>query len=308
MSEGLAVRLRPTKLSQVIGQEAAVETLKGLAKNGFPHFMLFTGPSGCGKTTLARIVTDRLGCHANDFDEVNAAKERGIDLVRGIEERWGYSGMGGDVRVWLIDEAHALTSDAQGAFLKMLEDTKLHVYFIFCTTNPEKLKPTIRTRATTIDLKAVSAKHVGQLLEYAIEQEGYETTEDVIEKIVDVAGGSPRKALVLLEQVAGVEGEAKQMSALVAADPSRDAIEIARALMKPGTTWNQMAKILSSVEGIDDKSEGIRWLVLSYMSTIALKGGKGAGRAVFIIDRFRDNFFDCKKAGLIAACYECLEK
>src|SRR5690606_3369465 len=107
-----------------------------------PHAMLFTGPSGCGKTTLARILRVKLRCSDNDFQEINAADFRGIDSIRSMRQQVGAAPLGGDSRIWLIDEAHSMTADAQNAFLKLLEDTPRHVYFFLATTDPQKLKKT----------------------------------------------------------------------------------------------------------------------------------------------------------------------
>jgi DNA polymerase-3 subunit gamma/tau len=142
---------RPTTFGEVVGQPRAVAQLTQMGRDDRrPHLLLFVGPSGCGKTTLARIVRRKLRCGEADFMEVNAANNRGIDMVRDIEQRIGLAPIDGDCRVWLIDEAHALTPDAQGAFLKILEEPPSHVYFMLATTDPQKLKPTIRTRATEI--------------------------------------------------------------------------------------------------------------------------------------------------------------
>ena len=291
---------RPISLKQVVGQNDACRQLVALAKSdeGIPHCLLFTGPSGCGKTTLARITRDRLHCGDADFAEVNAADSRGIDMVRSIASRVGLAPISGDVRVWLIDECHALTGDAQGAFLKLLEEPPDHVYFMLATTNPTKLRRTIRTRCTEIAVKAISEPELAKLVARVAGDRGVTLTSAVAAKLAEVAEGSARKALVLLQQVMGIADEANQLAVLERADAKQAAIELARAILaRKG--WPAVAAILRNC---DEEPESIRWMMLSYFTKVAL-GGRGNDAAVAVMEEFQDNFYDSKKAGLVIACY-----
>ncbi len=316
MTEELPIKYRPKEFADVVGQEDAVAQIRDWGRRkAVPKFILFTGPSGCGKTTMARILRTKMKCSNRDFREINAAEYRGIDMVREIKQNMGYTPMGGLVRVWLIDEAHKLTPDAQGAFLKELEDgAPAHAYFMFATTNPEKLLKTIRTRATELKIKPVNDKDMRGLLDRVCEAENkvecdeegeprnsVNVSDDVLDKIVDVAENSPRKALVILNQVIGLD-EDKQLDAVKGGVAETEAIELCRVLMNPKVSWPQVAKVLKGIEDLNGQSENIRWLVLSYMSSVAL-GGR-SGRPVQIIAAFQDNFYDSKRAGLIAACHD----
>lgn len=301
MDDVLYVRYRPTSFKQVVGQPEAVKTLTAMTTNGsFPRALLFTGNSGCGKTTLARIVRTRLKCGDADFVEMDAASNRGIEMVRSIQKRMGLAPISGDCRVWLIDECHQLTSDAQSAFLKILEDTPSHVYFMLATTDPQKLKPTIRTRCTEIAVKSMKPVDMQVLLDGVAGKAGIELTPDVRDKIGAHAEGSARKALVLLNAVAGIEGEEEQLQAIEASDVQVAAISLARLLLKPGVRWPEVAAVL---KGLEEDPEGLRRMILGYCSAILLNG-KQADKAFNIIDVFARNFFDSGKAGLVAACYE----
>lgn len=302
MSRELHLEERPVSFKQVVGQQAATAQLVGMAKGeGIPHCLLFTGPSGCGKTTIARIVRAKLKCSDNDFFEINAAETRGIDMVRGIQSRMTLSPLGGKCRVYLIDECHQLTADAQGALLKMLEEPPAHVYFMLATTHPEKLRKAIRTRSTEIKVRALTEAEITGLVTKVADSRDVELPAAVVTKLADVADGSARKALVLLQQVLGITDEDQQLKIIHNADASRDAIEICRALLA-GKDWRTVAKI---IQGCDAEAEGVRRLMLVYMTKVVLGGGRGADRAVEIIEEFEDNFFDSGRAGLVAACYRC---
>src|SRR5581483_897674 len=201
MSAEIYKRFRPKKLSSVIGQETAIQSLEKMLANNFPHAVLITGPSGVGKTTIARILKDRLGCSDMDFMERNCADFRSIDDVRDIRRRNELMPIGGRCRIWLVDECHKLTNDAQNAFLKMLEDTPKHVYFFLCTTDPQKVIKTIHTRCTQIKLNALKEETLAGIVQGIIKRANLAVDEAVVDEICKVAEGSARKALVLLDQV-----------------------------------------------------------------------------------------------------------
>jgi DNA polymerase III gamma/tau subunit len=298
-------KYRPTHFKKMIGQNNAVKLLSQMVKNNkVPHTLLFTGPSGCGKTTLARILKKELNCGQPDFNEVNCADVRGIEEIRNIRRRMQTVPIAGDCRIWLIDEAHKLTNDAQNAFLKMLEDTPSHVYFMLATTNPQKLLRTIRNRSTEIAVKSLSDLDIALLLRRICKKEQVKIPVKVSKKIINHSEGSARKALVLLNQVVQLEKEKDMLTAIEKTTMEAQAIAIARALHNHRTRWPEMSKILKAT--LDEEPEQIRWMVLGYARTILLSGSKLSGRAYIVIDAFREHFYDSKHAGLVAACYEVI--
>lgn len=301
MSEELYKKYRPRKLSQVVGQEEAVKTLKGMMKEGrVAHTLLFAGPSGCGKTTLARILAKKLGCGDGDYQEINAADYRGIDMARGITKRLSLAPLHGSCRVFYIDECHQVSKDAWNALLKPLEDTPAHVYFLLATTDPQKLIATVKTRATVVTVKPLSLSVLTTLVQSVLSQEERTVSEEVCEKLVEASEGSARKALVLLNQILGIPDEEAQLDAIRRSNAEHQAIELARLLMgKP--QWIAVAKVLKEV---DEDPEKLRHMMLAYFRKILLAGGKGSNRAYDVIMAFSGHFYDSKEAGFAAACYE----
>jgi len=303
MTEELYKKHRPISLKQVIGQDDVVRQLVDWGRRGaVPHFLLFSGPSGVGKTTVARILRTKLGCGNTDYTEVNAANARGIDMVRGIQSNLMMAPISGKCRFWTIDECHRLTGEAQDSFLKMLEDTPDHVYFVLSTTNPQKLLKTIITRATELKFRLLSYKDLEQVISSVLEAECLKPlSRDVMDRLVDAAEGSARKALVLLHAIIGLEDEKDQLDAIAKGDHKAQAIELARLLMKPGVSWPEVAKLLKNV---DEEHESLRRMVLGYCRTMLLSGGKGVRRAAAVVDRFQDAMYESGAAGLALACYD----
>jgi len=300
-------KYRPSKFREVIGQPAAVAILLEMVKNKrVPHALIFCGQSGVGKTTMARILKEKLNCADYDFCEVNCAVVDGaIETVRGIQQQMHLAPSAGLCRIWLLDEIQSFsrTQFAQQALLKLLEDTPAHVYFFLCTTDPKKLIPTILSRCTAINLNPLPTKDLESLLRVICEKEHLQSSQAVLNKIVETSGGSAREALKLLNQVMGLKTEQEQLDAIQSSGVERQAIEIARGLMNPRMTWKDMAVILN---GVDEEPEGLRHLVLAYATKSLL--GNGGERAYHVINAFESNFYDSKKAGLVRACYEVVGK
>lgn len=215
---------RPASFETVVGQEAAVEALKAnLESNKLGHATLLSGPHGIGKTTLARLVAQSLTCAEAptyspcgecdsckaftegahpDLLEMDAASNRGVDDARAIRERLTIAPMMSGNTVLIIDEAHMLTREAQNALLKTLEEPPQGAYFIFATTAPDKLLPTIRSRCQNYMLKPPSGAELEQALVRVIEAEGIECDQEALLSICAAAAGSYRDGLSLLDQAA----------------------------------------------------------------------------------------------------------
>lgn len=268
----LHLRYRPKRFKDFIGNRATVLSLQESLrdKKSFPHALLFSGESGCGKTTLARIVAEKLGCHPKEIHEINAANNRGIDFIRDIITKAKYNPVMGKRRVYIFDESHQLSKDAQNAMLKLIEDSPERSYFMFCSTNPESMLKTIKTRCAQYTVKSLRPKDIEELLDYVIEKEKLKTKSKIKKLIIEACDGSPRMALVFLGMLKGVtkRKQAEELIYTKIAD-TEQAIALCRAIMT-NKKWKELSAILKGLDG--QAYEKIRLAVLGYFTSVMMTG------------------------------------
>ncbi|MFA5355252.1 MAG: AAA family ATPase [Candidatus Paceibacterota bacterium] len=301
-SLNLYLKYRPDCFDEFVGNEATVQSLKSVVvrDKGEVRAFLFTGPSGCGKTTLARITAKEMGCHETCFYEYNIANLRGIDTIREMASSLTYLPMVGKVKVYLLDETQKMTGDAQSALLKILEDTPKHVRFLLCTTDPDKLLKTIRTRCTTFHVSSLQRSKIMKLLKWVCEQEKVAIGLPVLQKIAEYCDGGPRQALVMLDQIIDIEDENIALQAVLDTTVGEaNVLELCQKLLSPGCQWKTLSGILKN---IDDEPEKVRYAILSYMTKVLLND-KPSDRIPQIIDLFTDTFIYSGKAGLVMNCF-----
>lgn len=296
----LYLKYRPTTLDEIRGNAEVIDALEGmlLDKETCPHSFLLFGPTGTGKTTIGRIIANRLGCKGQDFREVDSADFRGIDTIREIRKQSQFMSLEGSCRIWLIDECHKLTNDAQNALLKILEDTPQHVYFVLCTTEPVKLIPTIRSRCTQFQLKPLNERQMFGLLRSVVKAEEETMPKVVYEQIFQDSFGLPRNALQILDQVLRVDPEKRLEVAKHSAEEQSQSIELCRALIS-GDGWKKVNNILNGLK--EEDPEGIRRHVLGYAQAVLLKSDNV--RAGLVLEEFVDNFWNSGFSGLVLSCY-----
>jgi DNA polymerase III gamma/tau subunit len=300
-------KYRPQTLDEVQGNDQVIDQLKSmftdLSKG--PHAFLLHGPTGCGKTTVGRIIAKEVGCVGVDYKEINTADFRGIDMAREVIRNAHLLPIEGDSRVWLIDECHKLTNEAQNALLKILEDTPRHVYFILCTTDPWLLLKTIKGRCVQLQMNPLDDRQMYQLLRSVVKGEGKKITQSVYDQIIQESFGLPRNAIQILESVLSVPIEKQMEAARQATEVKSESIELCRALVG-ATPWKKVSNILEGLK--DEDAEGIRRHILAYCQSIILKGGDKAGIASDIIMEFWEPLYNIGFPGLVGVCYRIINE
>ena len=209
-------KYRPTKLSEVIGQEQVTKSLEASLKKGhISHAYLFTGPRGCGKTSVARIFAHEINGFKYELEdfypdilEIDAASNTGVDNIRELRERAAVAPAEGKYKIYIIDEVHMLSKSAFNALLKTLEEPPKHVVFIMATTDAYKVLPTIISRSQVYEFKLADPNTMQKHLKKIAEKEGIKIAEDALELIVRRGGGSFRDSISLLDQISTLkEGE-----------------------------------------------------------------------------------------------------
>lgn len=220
---------RPTSFSDLVGQDHVATTLREAIKQGrVSHSYLFCGPRGTGKTTTARVLAKAVNCldpqdgdpcnacaicrsvnegRFMDIIELDAASNRGIDEIREIRDRVNFSPVEGKRKVYIIDEAHMLTDQASNAFLKTLEEPPDHVIFILCTTEANKILPTIISRCQRYDFRRLPSETIYHRLAEISQSEGVNAEPEALRLVARYAAGSLRDAENLLEQLVVSYGE-----------------------------------------------------------------------------------------------------
>ena len=224
-------KYRPATFAEVVGQEHVTEPLStALAASRINHAYLFSGPRGCGKTSSARILARSLNCEQGptptpcgvcdscvalapngpgsvDVVELDAASHGGVDDTRELRDRAFYAPAQSRYRIFIVDEAHMVTTAGFNALLKIVEEPPDHLIFVFATTEPEKVLPTIRSRTHHYPFRLLAPRTMRSLLERICASEEVSVDDAVYPLVIRAGGGSPRDTLSVLDQLlAGAEG------------------------------------------------------------------------------------------------------
>lgn len=199
--QSLSVKYRPKEFSECLSQESIIKILeKQLETNHISNAMLFCGPSGCGKTTLARIFADKLNGGCGSPIEIDAASNSGVENVRAIVKEASERSLSGLYKVYILDECHSFSNTGWQAWLKCIEEPPQYTVFIFCTTDPQKIPPTILNRVMRFNLTRISHVDIANRLRYICMNEGFTEYEDCCNYLSRICNGGMRDGISLLEK------------------------------------------------------------------------------------------------------------
>ena len=318
LSVALYRKYRPATFADVVGQEHVTEPLStALSAGRINHAYLFSGPRGCGKTSSARILARSLNCEQGptatpcgvcdscvalapngpgsvDVVELDAASHGGVDDTRELRDRAFYAPAQSRYRIFIVDEAHMVTTAGFNALLKIVEEPPDHLIFVFATTEPEKVLPTIRSRTHHYPFRLLAPRTMRALLERICEQEGVEADETVFPLVIRAGGGSPRDTLSVLDQL------------LAGADGNR--VSYPRALALLGAT--DVALIDDAVDAL---AAGDAAALFGAVEAVIDAGHDPRRFAIDLLERFRDLIVlqavpDAAARGVVDAPGDVLER
>lgn len=287
-SAPIHIKHRPKAFKDVIGQNAVVKSLEASIKGkARPHAYLLTGPAGTGKTTLAHIIASQCDCVAANMIQVDGASTSGVDDMRAVTAALRYNGFGESPnKAIIVDECHRLSKNAWDSLLLATEDVPSHVYWFFCSSEPEKIPKTIVTRCSAYHLSSLKFEDLMDILEDVCDAEGYETPTGVLQKVALAAEGSGRGALTLLAKVHDCTDMEEVAILLQTPLDNKEVIDLCRLLVKGELDWQRLTSTLKEMS--DTPAETIRIIIVNYLNACLMgaRNDRDARRLLDILECF----------------------
>lgn len=290
---------RPQEWDDVVGNETQVKMFRTNIEEKKSRVFMLVGPPGVGKTTLARIAAQKIGADPLSITEINGSDKTGVDDARSLIQEIQYTAPVGKYKVYIVDEVDKTTASWQSAMKKPLEDVPEHVYFFLCTTEPKKIIKDIHSRSTTVTFRLVDDQGVRLVLRRVIQAEGLEIDFNTVDQIISASEGSPRQALIYLENVKDLT-EQEALEVLQTGVTEVEIRELCRLLLAE-SPWSEVARCLKDIKY---DPENVRRAVLGYMSAVTLNASPQMKRSADILDVFSDSLYSSGKPGLVRMCFE----
>lgn len=290
-------KYRPKDFEDVLGNDHIKSFFKN--KDTFPSAIMLTGNRGCGKTTMARILANMLEVADMQCFEYNVADDTGVASARAIVEEANVPSIMGGYKFFILDEYHQATVANQNCLLKILEDTPKNVIFVICSTDPEKIINTVKSRCTQFQVDRPTNKMLGGFLTSICAKEEKEVPKEVLKEIVKKSDQSVRNALVGLDKCINLPVEEMLKSLEEHATQEECAKKLIKAL-ESASNWSIVGKLLKNIK--KGEEESFRHYALACFSNKLVSTGDE--RYSYLIEKFSFNFFESGKAGLINTCFE----